>query len=127
MAARTFLDTHVVVWTYAGRKSLLSRLARRALEREAVFVSPMVLLEIDFLREIGRVHGSGGNMVKDLETRIGLRISDTAFRDVVSAASAQSWTLDPFDRIIVGDASIHGDALVTKDGPILDHYPHALW
>jgi len=87
----------------------------------------MVVLEIDFLREIGRVNESGETMVKGLETRIGLQVSDSVFRDVVAAASAQSWTLDPFDRIIVGEASVHSASLVTKDGGMREHYPRAVW
>jgi PIN domain nuclease of toxin-antitoxin system len=127
MASRTFLDTHVVIWTFAGRTSRLSLAARRAIEKDSLHVSPMVVLEIDMLREIGRINESGETMVSDLAARLDLRISDTDFRSVATAAGAQSWTLDPFDRIIVGHASVHDAPLVTKDQGMLDNYPNALW
>jgi PIN domain nuclease of toxin-antitoxin system len=117
----------VVIWTFAGRTSRLSLAARRAIEKDSLHVSPMVVLEIDMLREIGRINESGETMVSDLAARLDLRISDTDFRSVATAAGAQSWTLDPFDRIIVGHASVHDAPLVTKDQGMLDNYPNALW
>ncbi len=70
-------------------------------------MSPMVILEIDFMREIGRVYESGERIFRELSKRSGLAISDTPFADVVFEASAQSWTKDPFDRIIVAEAAVH--------------------
>jgi PIN domain nuclease of toxin-antitoxin system len=127
VAAKTFLDTHVALWVFSGRTSLLSQRARRRLERDALFVSPMVILEIDLLREIGRVHEAGDTIVKDLELRLGLQVSTAAFREVIVLAGSQSWTLDPFDRIIVAQASLEGATLLTKDGSMRDHYSRAIW
>jgi len=90
-------------------------------------MSPMVVLEIDLMREIGRVYESGERMFRELAKRSGLAISDTPFAEVVYEASALSWTKDPFDRIIVAEAAVHGATLVTKDPNIHDHYEHALW
>ncbi len=87
----------------------------------------MVILEIDFLREIGRVYESGEHVFRDLAKRSGLMLSETPFAEVVSEASRQSWTKDPFDRIIVGDASVHNASLVTTDSFIHENYPRALW
>jgi len=66
-------------------------------------------------------------MVQDLTRRIGIEISDTPFSSVISVASSQSWTKDPFDRIIVGEASLLNAPLITKDTLIHDHYEHAVW
>jgi PIN domain nuclease of toxin-antitoxin system len=87
----------------------------------------MVILEIDFMREIGRVHESGERIFRGLSKRSGLVLSTTPFSDVVFEASALSWTKDPFDRIIVAEAAVHDAPLVTKDPDIHDHYPNALW
>jgi PIN domain nuclease of toxin-antitoxin system len=38
-----------------------------------------------------------------------------------------SWTRDPFDRIIVANASLENSILVSKDQSILGHYPFARW
>jgi len=57
MASRTYLDldTHVAVWLYGGRTKAITAAARRALTAGDLYLSPMVILEIDFMREIGRV------------------------------------------------------------------------
>jgi PIN domain nuclease of toxin-antitoxin system len=92
-----------------------------------LYLSPMVVLEIDFMREIGRVHESGERVFRGLSKRSGLAIADTPFAEVVSEASALSWTRDPFDRLIVAEAAVYGAPLLTKDPEIHDHYAHALW
>ena len=48
------LDTHVVVWLYAGRTDLLSAAAVEAIEEHSMAISPIVLLELEYLHEIGR-------------------------------------------------------------------------
>jgi len=50
-----YLDTHVVIWLYARKGEGLSTRARRLIEDEPeIAISPMVLLELDYLHEIGR-------------------------------------------------------------------------
>jgi PIN domain nuclease of toxin-antitoxin system len=127
MASRTYLDTHVAVWLYSGRTKALTARARRALTAGGLYLSPMVILEIDFLREIGRVNQSGESVFGGLSKRSGLAISETPFADVVFEASTLSWTKDPFDRIIVAEAALHDAPLVTKDPNIHAHYKRALW
>lgn len=105
----------------------MSKAARRAVNQDDLFVSPIVMLEIDLLREIGRVYQSGEKMIRDLTKRIGLELADTPLNDVVAAASELSWTKDAFDRIIVGEASLRSAPLVTKDALIHDYYEHFVW
>lgn len=38
-----------------------------------------------------------------------------------------SWTRDPLDRIIVANANLNNDTLVTKDENILKNYERAIW
>jgi PIN domain nuclease of toxin-antitoxin system len=42
-------------------------------------------------------------------------------------ALGQSWTRDPFDRIIVSQAALRNAPLVTRDQVIRDHYSQAVW
>lgn len=93
----------------------------------ALKVSPMVVLELDYLHEIGKTSAPGQSVFADLRERIGLRMCDRTFAEVVTLASVQQWTLDPFDRLIVSQAAIGPDPLLTRDRSIHDHYPHAVW
>ena len=62
----------------------------------------------------------------DLSDRIGLKMCDKSFNTIVSSALDFSWTRDPFDRIIVANASINHNILVTKDHNILTNYEKAI-
>lgn len=50
-----YLDTHVVVWLYMGEPSKLSDNAKHAVREHELRISPMVSLELTYLREIGRL------------------------------------------------------------------------
>ncbi len=123
----TYLDTHAAVWMYAGRVELFPPPVRELLASEELLVSPTLRLLQEALFEIGRL-GEGGRAVRQgLEALVGLRVCDRPFRQVVAGALEQSWTRDPFDRLIVAQAALTDAVLVTKDQSIRDHYPRAFW
>ena len=70
---------------------------------------------------------TGTEVVADLERRIGLRVCDLPFHEVVASAAEQKWTRDPFDRVIMGQAAVNGQPLATRDRRIREHYAHAFW
>jgi PIN domain nuclease of toxin-antitoxin system len=125
--ALIYLDTHVVAWCYAGRVDLLSKRARALIDTEESRVSPAVILELQYLREIGRLTVGANAIVHSLAAQIGLQISDLPFAAVVDSAIEQGWTRDPFDRLIVGQAKLHDKVLLTKDRTIRRHYTNAVW
>jgi PIN domain nuclease of toxin-antitoxin system len=122
-----YLDTHVVAWLAAGETGRLSRRAQKLVNEEDLFISPVVLLELEFLREIGRLKVSAEVLVELLAAELGLVLCDRNHADVVKASLRLKWTRDPFDRLIVAQAAVAGERLLTKDETILAHYPKALW
>ena len=122
-----YLDTHVVVWLYVPKKDLLSDTARRRIDEDDLHVSPMVLLEIEFLREIGRLSVGAETIYQELHQRIGLEICDLDFLPAIRSALDLVWTRDPFDRVIVGHARAADRDLLTRDELILANYPRACW
>ncbi|MBW2708024.1 MAG: transposase, partial [Deltaproteobacteria bacterium] len=46
---------------------------------------------------------------------------------IASGALDISWARDPFDRIIVANATVDRDILVTKDQNILENYEKSMW
>jgi PIN domain nuclease of toxin-antitoxin system len=123
-----YLDTHVVIWLYARRGKGLSDRACQLIECAInVFISPIVLLELDYLNEIGRTTIGSTSIFGYLEDKIGLKICDKPFLQVINFACKQAWTKDPFDRIITAQASIDQNTLITKDYGILKHYHQAVW
>ena len=123
----THLDTHVVVWLYAGQLERIPAAARQRLQQGLLLVSPMVILELTYLYEIGRTTVPGPAVVDDLKHRIGLQVADTPFQDIVLAAPTMSWTRDPFDRLIAAQATVEAAPLLTADERILDNVPGAVW
>ena len=87
----------------------------------------MVRLELQYLYEIGRVSQPALPVLDALESTIGLSLCHAAFPAVIREAEGQTWTRDPFDRIIVAQASLFDAALLTKDKTMHNHYSHACW
>jgi PIN domain nuclease of toxin-antitoxin system len=127
MAAVIYADTHVAAWLYAGRADLIPPRARALLEDHTILVSPMVVLELEYLFETGRTTEPARNVLQALSRDLGLRLCDLPFPDVAEAAVRQSWTRDPFDRLIVAQAALRRAPLVTRDADIRAHYDRALW
>ncbi len=122
-----YLDTHVVAWLYAGEIKKLSKQAKKLINRHEIIISPVVRLELQYLFEIQRVTDEANEIVFDLSDRIGLKVCDKSLNTIVSGALNLSWPRDPFDRIIVANASVNNDILVTKDQNILKNYKKAMW
>jgi PIN domain nuclease of toxin-antitoxin system len=122
-----YLDTHVVVWLYAGEHALLTRTARRLIETEPLLVSPILLLELAFLEETGRIRARPQAIFAELQESLGLSACDLPFTEVIPISLQQSWTRDPFDRLIVAHAAARGAQLITKDRQIRGHFKDAVW
>jgi len=120
----TYLDTQIVVWLCEGRVEKLTAAASRAIESSDLAISPMVLLELEYLFEIKRILKPPMALFDQLQTLIGLRITDQPFPSALS----ETWTRDPFDRIIVAQARSDGySGLITSDVKIQEHYSKTIW
>ncbi len=122
-----YIDTHVVVWLYAGFVEKLSEQARELINQELISISPAVRLELQYLYEIERLKVEAGIIVSDLSNRIGLKMCDKNFDAIISKAMELNWTRDPFDRIITANAALNNNILLTKDNRILENYPKSRW
>ena len=122
-----YLDTHVVVWLYAGEVGRLSAKARAAIEAQELRISPMVLLELEYLRETGRISVRSEKIRAALALDLGLHVCALPMADAVAAAIGMDWTRDPFDRLICGHAAARRAGLVTKDEAIQTNFPKAIW
>jgi PIN domain nuclease of toxin-antitoxin system len=122
-----YLDTHIVVWLYAGLLEKFSQLIQAILNENEILISPIVRLELEYLYEIERVKEPAHGIIADLADRVGLRVCEKDFNAIVSQAIKLTWTRDPFDRLIVANAALNDNILISKDQNILDHYSHTRW
>jgi len=122
-----YLDTHVVVWLYAGLENKFTPFAKTLINHHDLLISPVVRLELQYLYEIQRLTEPANTIVADLVSRIGLRSCEKPFNAVVDQALTIGWTRDPFDRLLVAHAGLNQNVLLTKDTTILTHYALAKW
>ena len=121
-----FLDTHIAVWLYDSLINKLSDHAASIIETCELNISPMVMLELQYLYEIKRITVKPKTLIHYLETKLDLRKDETDFSKVIDEAMSFIWTRDPFDRIIVAHAKCRQAYLVTADQSIHSHYPLAV-
>jgi PIN domain nuclease of toxin-antitoxin system len=121
------LDTHAVVWLYARDLSCFTRAGLSRLDANDLFISPMVVLELEYLYETGRIQAKSRTICDSLEQAVGLHVCEAPFAAVVRLALEQTWTRDPFDRLIVAQAELADAPLLTKDHVIRKQYQKAFW
>ena len=117
----------MLVWLYAGDLKKISKPAQKLINKNEIYICSIVRLELQYLFEIGRITVESKEIIIDLSGRIGLKICDKNFNIIVNGALDLSWTRDPFDRIIVANAALNNNILLTKDKNILANYENARW
>lgn len=123
-----YLDTHVAVFLHDGLTEALSIEAKRLVEANDLLISPMVLLEFDYLYRRKKIGVSAEVLFTTLNTAFGVSICRFPFAATVQEALDIDWTMDPFDRLIVAQARANqGSILITKDRLIRRNYRNAVW
>ncbi len=122
----THLDTHVAIWLAAGEKRRL-RPVRKRLQREPLCLSPIVVVEMEILREIGRIRRPVADVMDVLMEGYGVEQAKGDVGDIARYARSLGWTRDPFDRLIVAHALANHAMLLTADATIREHCREACW
>ncbi len=84
-----FLDTHVVGWLYAGLVEKLSVSSAEQIEANEMVLSQMVKLELQYLYHIGRLKRQALTILNDLESRLGIKLRQSASAAVVELVGCQ--------------------------------------
>lgn len=123
-----YLDTNVVLWLAQGNLARISDKARDILEDADLLISPMVLIELEYLYEVNRIKLPSREVQLKIEHEIGVRVCALSFPLIANLVLDEKWTRDPFDRVIVAHAKANGLAfLVSADEEIAKHYPRTVW
>lgn len=123
-----YLDTHIVIWLREKQLKKLSKKAKDAIEdANSILISPIVVLELEYLYEIERIIEKPNEIISDLEKMIGLRVDEIGFYNVIKYAQSLSWTRDAFDRIIVANTIANNSKLITKDQKIIDSFKEVIF
>jgi len=111
------MDTSALLWLLAGNQRCrpLAKWAGR------LFASPISLLEVQFLIEAQRIRTKSGFQTADLANDPRWLIDDPPSLAWIEAALNDSWTRDPFDRLIFAHSRYRGWRLATADAEMLNH------
>ena len=126
METMIFLDTHVVAWLYTNQLKTLSKKALDYINQGELYISEIVKLELQYLYEIGRINKKHETIISSLDKDIGLNFSPNKYSQIINQTIKMDFTRDPFDRIIVADASLRDSILISKDRRIIDNYHRAV-
>ena len=123
-----YIDTQVAIWLALGSLDQLTVTAKKHIQGAELLISPTVVLELEYLVEIGRFTLSARDIVRKLQHEIALRICDLSFPQIVEVSLDEKWTCDPFDRLIVAHAKANGmSVLISADRLIRQNYIRAVW
>jgi PIN domain nuclease of toxin-antitoxin system len=107
------LDTNAVIWMdrHHPRSRTLARAGR-------LLVSPATVLELQLLDEMGKIRlRAGARGIIEAEA---WEIDEPPAIDWFERAAEESWTRDPFDRLIVAHARLRGWRVASGDRPLLE-------
>ena len=121
------LDTHVALWMVAGDARRRLKPIEAMLRKGRLYLSPLAILELQFLFELGRLGTRVEEVVGVLFEDHGVEEAPGDLREIGRQVQGLTWTRDPFDRLIVAHAIAHGSVLLTADETILAHCPRARW
>jgi PIN domain nuclease of toxin-antitoxin system len=110
------LDTHVALWGIVADPSLGEELLDRLRHDPDIFLSPVTLWEITIKQAAGKLAGPG-----DLAERVrdmGFRELPVTHAHAIAAGRLPAHHRDPFDRMLVAQATVEGLALATRDSDI---------
>ena len=124
----SMLDTHIVVWLYTNDIDKISIKALEHIEKDKLIISPIVILELQYLHEVNKLSVCSNSLFEDLNYRLGLNIEeDISFYKIIIESLNICWTRDLFDRLIVAHTNILKCNLITKDRMIKLNCKNVVW
>lgn len=120
-----FLDTHAVVWLYAGKK-VFSKKSLQLMNESDLRISPIVRLELMMLYSKKRIENPH-TILTALKNDFYFDEDRIDFSTLITKTMLLEFTNDPFDRMITAHAAARKCHLITKDRDILKNSKWAVW
>ncbi len=110
------LDTHIVVWGLAGDPRLGQELLDRLRHDPDIFISPVSLWEITIKQSAGKLDGPAD--LAEQISQIGFQELPVTHAHAIVAGRLPLHHRDPFDRMLIAQATVEQMILVTADSQI---------
>jgi PIN domain nuclease of toxin-antitoxin system len=118
------LDTHFLVWIMVG----VTRLdAFPWLDDYRPWgVSPVSLLELQFLSEVGKLELDSDRLLETLPEDRRFVVDEVPLLGLIRQAIPLGWTRDPFDRLLAAHSTTRRVPLCTVDRAMLRHHRYVV-
>ena len=110
------LDTHIALWGLAGDPALDEDFLDRLRHDPDIFLSPVTPWEIAIKQTAGKLGGPAN--LAELVRDMGFRELPIIHAHVTLAGRLPMHHRDPFDRMLIAQATVEGLTLVTRDADI---------
>lgn len=119
---KLLLDTHFLIWILTGVERM--REYPWLNDYRPWGISPISLLELQYLAEVGRIELDAGGLLEALELDPRFVLDEPPLIPLIQRALPLTWTRDPFDRLLAAHSIARRVPLCTVDRLLLEH--HAL-
>lgn len=117
---KLLLDTHFLIWILLQSQRLEGF---PWLDRYRPWgISPISLLEIQFLAEVGRLEVRNPELTERVSGDPRFVVDEVPTVALVRHALGLGWTRDPFDRLLAAHSSARRTPLATVDRKIREHH-----
>jgi len=110
---RVLLDTHLLLWALS-QPSKLSPATRKQIVAAEVYVSAASIWEISIKSALGKLAAKAGDVLAGIEPA-GFSILPITGEHAAKVAELPMLHKDPFDRMLVAQASVEPMLLLTND------------
>jgi PIN domain nuclease of toxin-antitoxin system len=110
------LDTHVALWGITADPTLSEEFLDRLRHDPDIFLSPVTLWEITIKQAAGKLDGPPN--LAELVRDMGFRELPVRHAHAITAGRLPVLHRDPFDRMLIAQATSDGLTLVTRDADI---------
>ena len=116
---RLILDTHLLLWAL-GQPARLSAAARKQIEKADVYVSAASIWEISIKVALGKLKANPAEVLGAVEPA-GFILLDITGEHAAKTIELPPHHKDPFDRMLVAQASFEPMILLTNDAALADY------
>ena len=125
---KVLLDTCVFLWLLTGERPFPERV-RAAMTDDELWLSAVSVWEISvkFAKGTLRLPVAPGRLIPDARKRYGISTLPVDEESALHLVKLPRLHADPFDRMLVSQAIVHGLTIVTPD-PLVAQYPaRTMW
>jgi PIN domain nuclease of toxin-antitoxin system len=120
---RLLLDTCTLIWLVTGERKLPQRVAEAIANREVVLSAACAWeIALKYAKGSLRLSQPPERLVPAVRERYGFQALSIDEASALHVAKLPRLHSDPFDRLLVSQAIVHGLTIVTPD-PLVTQYP----